>query len=105
MRFRVVPTHYRGIPRPKREIARADGVVGDLITCNQADDLLRRTTLVAKLMDPKGGAKTAELLPPLYDAALVLVAPGGMMFRGCEWIDLDDARIAEMIQGWWIRVV
>ena len=105
MRFRVVPTHYRGIPRPKREIARADGVIGDLITCNRADDLLRRTTLVATLMDPRGGAKAAELLPPLYDAALMLIAPGGMMFRGCERIDVDDARIAEVVQGWWVRVV
>ena len=103
MRFRVVPTHYRGIPRPKREIARADGVVGDLLTCNRPGDLLRRTTLVATLMDPKGGAKAAELLPPLHDAALVLVAPGGMMLRGCERIDLDDAQIAEMVQGWWVR--
>jgi hypothetical protein len=105
MRFRVVPTHYRGIPRPKREIARADGVVGDLITCNRPDDLLRRTTLVASLIDPKGGAKASELLPPLYDATLVLIAPGGMMFRGCERIDLDDAQIAEMVQGWWVRAV
>ncbi len=103
MRFRVVPTHDRGIPRPKREIARADGVVGDLTTCNRADDLPRRATLVATLADPRGGAKAAELLPPLYDAALVLIAPAGMMFRGCERVVLEDGRVVEYVQGWWLR--
>lgn len=103
MRFRVVPTHYRGIPRPKREIAHADGVVGELTTCNREDELLRRTTLVATLVDPRGGAKATELLPPLYDAALVLIAPGGMMFRGCERVALEDGRAVEYVQGWWLR--
>ena len=103
MRFRVVPTHYRGMPRPKREIARADGVVGDLTTCNRAGALLRRTTLVATLMDPRGGAKAAELLPPLYDAALVLIAPGGMVLRGCERVAREDGRVVEYVQGWWLR--
>ena len=103
MRFRVTPTHYRGIARPKRETAHADGIVGDLVTCNRTDELLKRTTLVATLMDPKGGAKAPELLPALYDATIVLIASGGMMFRGCERIDLDDGEIGEYVQGWWVR--
>jgi hypothetical protein len=105
MRFRVVPTHYRGIPRPKRDISRADGVVGELITVNRTDDLLRRTTLIATLSDPRGGAYAAELLPPLYDAALVLIAPGGMMFRGCERVPIHDGQCVEFVQGWWARTV
>jgi hypothetical protein len=99
MRFRVVPTHLRGIPRPKREIARADGVVGDLITSNRSDELLSRTTLVATLIDPKGGAKAAELLPPLYDAALVLIAPSGMMFRGASGSTWTMRRLLRWCRG------
>lgn len=85
MRFRVVVTHQRGVPRPKREVARAAGVVGDLITINREDDLLRRTTLVTALINPNGGAKASELLPPLYDATLVLIAPGGVKHRTSKW--------------------
>ena len=105
MRFRIVPTHQRGIPLPKRDISRADGIVGELITCNRDDNLQQRTTLIATLSDPMGGAYAAELLPPLDDAVLVLIAPGGMMFRGCERIALHDGQCVEFVQCWWARTV
>jgi hypothetical protein len=98
MHFRVVPTHQRGIPRPKRDISRSEGIVGELITANREDDLLRRTTIVATFCEISGGAYPTELLPPLHDAGLVLIAPGGMMFRGSERIALEDGRCVEYVQ-------
>lgn len=104
MRFRVVVTHHRGVPRPKREIAAADGTIGELLTTDRSDELLRRTTVVATLIDPRGGAQT-ELLPSLHDACLVLMAPGGMMLRGSERLSTTDDQTVEFVQGWWARPV
>lgn len=70
MRVRVVPTRHRGVARAPREIARADGIVGELLLTEHRDELLRRTTRVATLTGI-GDAKSAELLPALYDATVV----------------------------------
>jgi hypothetical protein len=102
MRFRVVPTHQRGVLRPKGDISRSEGIVGDLVTAHRSDDFPRRSTMVATLNDLRRGVQTA-LLPPLYDAALVLIAPGGIMIAGCERLALDDGRYTEFSQGWWAR--
>jgi hypothetical protein len=43
----------------------------------------------------------AELLPRLNDAALMLAAPGGMMFRGNEQIALGGGRCGERLPVHW----
>lgn len=45
------------------------------------------------------GAFPKELLPPLYGAALVLIAPGGMMLRGSERVAIEDGQFVEVVQA------
>lgn len=104
MRLRVVVTRERGVARTPREVTHADGVVGELLVCERLDPLLRRTTRVATLTS-FGDAKTADLLPPLFDAAVVWMAPQGLVLSGIERIALDDGREVEVAQAWWARVL
>ena len=84
-------------------IAHADGIVGELLLTEHRDDLLRRTTRVATLTGI-GDAKSAELLPALYDATVVWIAPQGLVLSGTERIALEDGRRAELGQAWWARL-
>jgi hypothetical protein len=103
MRVRVVPTRHHGVARAPREIARADGIVGELLLTEHRDELLRRTTRVATLTGI-GDAKSAELLPSLYDATVVWIAPQGLVLSGTERIALKDGSRAELGQAWWARL-
>jgi hypothetical protein len=104
MHVRVVPTRYRGIAREPRELAHADGVVGELLLGERPDPLLRRVTHVATLTSI-GDAKSAQLLPALYDATVRWIAPQGMVISGTERIALQDGRTTELGQAWWVRLV
>ena len=98
-----VPTRHQGIARAPGELSRADGVVGELLLGEQQDTLLRRTTRVATLTRI-GDAKSAELLPPLYDATVLWIAPQGMVLSGTERIALGDGHQTELGQAWWVRL-
>lgn len=101
MRLRVVVTRERGVARTPREVTRADGVVGELLVCERLDPLLRRTTRVATLTS-FGDAKTTDLLPPLFDATLLWIAPQGFVLGGTERVVVDGRQV-ELGQGWWAR--
>ena len=105
MRFRIVLTHHRGVPRGKRDIALASGVIGDLITAERPDEFLRASIVVARLVSFEGEGNMAELLPPLYDAKLRLIARQGLMLMGHERMTPGSGPTIEFVQGWWARQV
>lgn len=99
----VVPTRRRGVVRHQREIAHAVGILGELLICERQDPLLRRTSRVATLTGI-GDAKPADLLPPLFDATVLWIAPQGLVLSGIERFAVDGGREVELAQGWWARV-
>ena len=103
MRFRIVLTHHRGVPRGKRDIALASGTVGDLITAERPDEFLRASVVVARLVSFEGEGNMAELLPPLFDAKLRLIARQGLMLMGHERMTPGSGPTVEFVQGWWAR--
>lgn len=103
MRFKVVLTHHRGVPRARRDIALASGVVGDLVTAERPDEFLRGSIVVARLVSFESAANMAELLPPLYDAKLKLIARQGLMLMGHERMTPGSGPTIEFVQGWWAR--
>jgi hypothetical protein len=103
MRLRVVLTRQRGVARSQRDLARAEGVVGELLVGERQDPVLRRTTRVATLTG-FGDAKPSDLLPPLFDATVVWIAPQGLVLSGIERIAVDGGCEVELAQAWWARV-
>ncbi len=101
MRFRVVLTHLRGIPRPKRDIASEGGLAGDVITSYQQDPFLRRTVLFATCSDTRAEIHERVMLPGLLDAKCVLLAPEGQMLAGMERVKVGGGDFVEYAQGWW----
>ena len=103
MRFRIVLTHHRGVPRARRDIALATGTIGDLITAERPDEFLRASIVVARLVSFEDTANMTELLSPLYDAKLKLIARQGMMLMGHERTTPGSGPTVEFVQGWWAR--
>ena len=103
MRFRIVLTHHRGVARGKRDIALSGGVIGDLVTSERPDEFLRGVVVVARLVSFDDAASMAELLAPLYDAKLRLIARQGLMLMGHERMTPGSGPTIEFVQGWWAR--
>jgi len=60
------------------------GVNGGRIAAMREDEFLRGAVLAATLVSVEGGYQTSDLLPPLHDVTLRLIAPQGMMLIGHE---------------------
>lgn len=101
MYVRLVLTHFRGVPRPKRHIVRAEGLTGDLVTTYREDAHLRRTILVATFITD---ALVDTRRPmELFDARCVLVSAAGILFAGLVREPVERGGYAEHAQGWWLR--
>ncbi len=103
MRFRVVRTHRRGIPLPRKALVAAPGVTGELITAHIADERDKDTVIVARLQLEAGGTPSVDLIPSLYQVTLRVLAPQGMLLTGHERIRTAE-QIVEYVQGWWARL-
>lgn len=101
MRFLVVCMRRRGVPIAKERLAREAAVSGELLVVEHRDAALSRTIRVAQLKDPAepiGG----DLLPALYDAQLLWVAPQGFTLGGFERIEVGTVT-TDYAQSWWCR--
>jgi hypothetical protein len=104
MRFRIVATHLRGVSISRRDLLRADGIIGDLLTEQIADASYKGTVIVARVRGSAGGTPADELLPPLYQVTLRILAPQGMLLTGYERIREHERVTTEYMQGWWVRL-
>lgn len=103
MCLRVILTRQRGVAQSPRDLAHAEGRVGELLVGERQDELLRRTSRVATLSG--GDGRRVDLLPPLYDVTLLWVAPQGFVLAGTERVVLPDGRALELSQAWWARTL
>jgi hypothetical protein len=74
-----------GRMRARWQIGAAKGVFGELRVSEQRDTVLRRHTIVARLLDVDAPSK--DLVPPLIDATLLYVDTLRMVLCGFEQID------------------
>jgi hypothetical protein len=85
MLFEVRRQRIRGVPVPKEERSRIVPVRGDLrVQEAPAEAMGRRLCRVATL-HALDRAIEDQLLPPLYDVALLWIAPLGMVLGGIEF--------------------
>ena len=103
MRFRVVRTRQRGVALAQRDLRSEPGFVGELLVCERHDDLLRRSTRIATLVEGVRPGEN-EVLPPLFDATLVWMAPQGLVISGIERLRVGRRpELTEFAQAWWCR--
>jgi hypothetical protein len=103
MRFRVVRTRLRGVALLPRDLGAEPGVVGELLVWERHDALLRRSTRIATLVEGVRAGEN-EVLPPLFDATLVWMAPQGLVISGTERLRVGRrAEVTEFAQAWWCR--
>ena len=77
--------------RPRWRVGADPGVHGELIVCDVQDEILRRRTITARLVDPEN--LTENLLPPLKDATLLWVKRNALVISGFEQVlDRDYAQ-------------
>jgi len=103
VRFRIVRTRQRGVALAPRDLGREPGFVGELLVWERHDDLLRRSTRIATLVEGVRPGEN-EVLPPLFDATLVWMAPQGLVISGIERLRVGRRpELAEFAQAWWCR--
>jgi len=101
MRFKVQRIRARGVVLARGKRAAEGDVAGELFVEEHVDETLRRTVRMARLLSVSDGIKR-ELLPPLYDVALVAMAQGGFTLTGFERVG-NGREDAEYAQSWWCQ--
>jgi len=99
MFVRLVLTHKRGVPLPKRRIARSAELVGNVLTEYHDDRHLGRTVLVASFR-VENMIGTAPM--HLFEPRCVLIGQDGMILGGLER-EAVESGFTEYAQGWWLR--
>lgn len=100
MNVRLLRLRERGWPYPRYRFAFLEPITGDLIVFEQRDEILNRTTRVAKLVDPNTGAQV-ENIPLLRDAQLVGMTRDSLSLSGIERIeDAAIQKIEDFAQSW-----
>jgi hypothetical protein len=61
--------------------------------------------LVATFSDTRSEIQERVMLPGLFDARCVLIAPEGQMLAGIERIKVESGDFIEYAQSWWLRAV
>ena len=103
MRFKVQRIRAHGIVLARGQRAATPEARGDLFVEEHADEALRRTVRMARLLSASDGIKR-ELLPPLFDVTLVAMAQSGFTLTGFERIG-NGREDAEYAQSWWCQQV
>jgi hypothetical protein len=101
VRFQVVPVRKRGVPIDRARLAREPALTGELLVEEHHDQALGRNARTAKLRDPTR-PRDGDLLPVLYDAQLLWMAPQGFMLSGFERVQVGGAA-TDYAQSWWCR--
>lgn len=101
MRFRVIPMRDRGVRMPLRELANQESFVGELVIYECVDEPSKHTLRVAAL---HGANQTSlDILPPLYDVAIVGMAPLAFSLRGYERIEGRRGPV-DVAQEWLVQL-
>lgn len=85
MLFEVRRQRIRGVPVPKEERSRIVPVRGDLRVQEAAAEAMGRRLCRVASLHALDRAIEDQLLPPLYDVALLWIAPLGMVLGGIEF--------------------
>jgi hypothetical protein len=97
VQFFVLLQRQEGRMRPRWQLGAARGTLGELRVSDVLDEILRRRTLVARLLDI--ATPTRDLVPPLKDARLLYVDHLRMVLSGFEQIGERD-----FAQTWMLAV-
>ncbi len=102
MLFSVVQTHCEGVRLTRDEIKAATPIVGRLEISDWAQNYSGRSLKVAKLRNPNSTLLT-ELLLPIFEPIIVKMTDKGFLISGYQLKCLDTGKMAEYVQGWWVR--
>jgi len=104
MLLSVVQTRHNGARLTREEIAASAPVVGRLTISDWREgNSAGRALRVARFNHPTI-SYSPELLLPLFDPAVVRMTDAGFLLVGYE-IDSAGDRVAEHVQGWWVRAL
>jgi hypothetical protein len=85
MKLAVVCLRCKGRRVPKWQLHRAQRFEGQLTITEERDDVLHRTTRVARVIEVE--PRPINLLPPLFDATLLWMSNDQMALTGFERVD------------------
>jgi len=101
MQFRVTRMRDRGVRISIKELANQESLVGDLVIYESVEESSKHTVRVAAL---HGANQTSlDMLPPLYDVAIVGMAPLAFSLRGYERIAGRRGTV-DVVQEWLVRL-
>jgi len=99
MLVKVIRLRDHGWLLPRYQIAFVPRTEANLVLAETKDEVLNRTTRLARLLDPATGRELP--IPPLLDAQLVAVTRDVMTFSGIERLpDKLELRSMDYAQTW-----